>query len=189
MPQDGEPESPDSPPADHIAVGRVLSPHGLQGAFKIDPFTHHDETFAVGRQLWIDGVPRKIERLRWQRNCPYVNIEGIDKREQVAELRGHILTVPESELAPLEEGEYYSYQIVGLEVFEESGERLGKIEELLSSAPNDVYVVRGPRGEILIPAIEDVVIEIDVEAGRMVVSLMDGMLPAGPGPAPDSKPS
>ena len=78
--------------------------------------------------------------------------------------------------APLEEGEYYHFQVIGVEVEMESGERLGRVTEVLETGANDVYVVRGPRGEVLIPAIESVVRVLDLEAGRMVVSPLPGML-------------
>jgi 16S rRNA processing protein RimM len=97
--------------------------------------------------------------------------------EAAEALRGSLLSLPESELAPLPEGEYYAHQIVGLEVFESDGAPLGKVVGLFPTGSNDVYVVDGPRGELLLPAIDDVILEVDVPGGKMVVSLMDGLLP------------
>ena len=77
---------------------------------------------------------------------------------------------------PLEQDEYYEYQIIGLAVWTTGGEYLGTVDEVISTGANDVYVVRGEEREILIPAIEDVVLEINLAQGRMVVELMEGLI-------------
>jgi 16S rRNA processing protein RimM len=161
----------------HIAVGRVLSPHGLHGEINIEPLTTQPEHLATGRRFRLEGVEHEVEASRWRKSLVLLKLSGIDDVDAVEALRGRLLSVPESELASLPEGEYYTYQIVGLEVFDGDGERLGKVIRLFPTGSNDVYVVEGPRGEILLPAVDDVIVEVDVEGGRMVVSLMDGMLP------------
>ena len=90
-----------------------------------------------------------------------------------------MVQVPREEAIPLEEGEYYYFQLVGLTVETESGERLGRLAEVLETGANDVYVVRGPRGEVLLPAVEDVIRQVDLESRRVVVRLLPGMLPEG----------
>jgi len=87
-----------------------------------------------------------------------------------------LVQIPVEEAAPLEEGEYYLYQIVGLATWTVEGEYLGRVREVLTTGANDVYVVRGPKGEVLLPAIEEVIREVDLEAGRMIVSLMEGLV-------------
>ena len=85
--------------------------------------------------------------------------------------------MPEDELRPLGEGEYYHFQILGLEVRTTTGEVLGRVEQIISTGSNDVFVVRGPRGEVLIPAVDDVVKSVDPAAGRIEVEVVEGLLP------------
>jgi 16S rRNA processing protein RimM len=161
----------------HVAIGRVLAPHALHGEMKVEPLTARLEHFAAGKSLWIEGVSYEVESVRRQKGLILLKLSGVASSEEAQRLRGRLMSLPEEALGPLPEGEYYTYQIVGLEVYEQGGERLGKVTELFPTGSNDVYVVEGPRGRILLPAIDDVIVEMDVAGGRMVVSLMDGMLP------------
>jgi 16S rRNA processing protein RimM len=117
-----------------------------------------------------------VEGLRFHQQLLLLKLEGCNDRNQAEELRDLLVQIPTEEAAPLEDGEYYHYQLIGVEVETESGEGLGRVTEVLETGANDVYVVRGPRGEVLIPGIESVVRELDVEAKRMVVSPLPGML-------------
>ncbi len=102
---------------------------------------------------------------------------GYDTPEAAAKLRGQVVQILAEEAAPLPQGQYYHHQIVGLEVFTTEGERLGAVEEILETGANDVYLVRRDDGrEILLPAIQDVIQEIDLEHKRMVVRLMPGLV-------------
>lgn len=166
-------------PTGHIALGRVLAPHRLQGDVQIAPLTDVAAHFDEGRQLWLKGGTRTIERSHWRRGHVFVKLSGVDSVESAEELRGADVSVPQDLLEPLPEGQFYRFEIVGLTVFDVEGRDLGKIVDVLSTGGNDVYVVRGERGEVLVPAIEDVVREVDVSSGRMVVELMEGMLPSG----------
>jgi 16S rRNA processing protein RimM len=161
----------------HAAVGRVLSTRGLRGELKIEPLTGKADYFTAGRTLWIATTSYEIEASRRQKGLVLLKLSGVDSVEAAEALRGRLLSLPESELAPLADGEYYAHEIVGLEVYDGEGVRLGKVVDLFPTGSNDVYVVDGPRGELLLPAIDDVIIEVDVAGGRMTVSLMDGMLP------------
>ncbi len=86
-----------------------------------------------------------------------------------------LVQIPLEDAVPLEEGEYYEHQVVGLAVVEQDGTPLGKVREILSTGANDVYIVVGPEGELLLPAIEPVILEIDLQAGRMVVEVLEGL--------------
>ncbi len=176
MPTEDAP-SPEPAPG-HVAIGRVVAPHALHGEMKVEPLTARLEHFAAGKSLWIEGVSYEVESVRRQRGLLLLKFTGVASREGVEGLCGRVVSLPEEELGPLPEGEYYAYQIVGLEVYEQDGEHLGKVTELFPTGSNDVYVVQGPRGRILVPAIDDVILEVDVAGGRMVVSLMEGMFPA-----------
>ncbi len=161
----------------HVAVGRVLASRGLAGEVKVRPLTDRQDLFAAGQELWVGDSLRRIETAGWHKSHVYLKLSGIDSAEAAEELRGQSLSLPEALLGPLPEGHFYHFQIVGMQVYDGGGRHLGEIREVLTTGGNDVYVVRGEQGEILLPAIDDVVREVDVAAGRVVVEPMEGMLP------------
>jgi 16S rRNA processing protein RimM len=152
-----------------VAVGWIAAPWGLRGDLKVQPLTDFPERFQRGAALWVRGRRIDVQRSRWSRGFVYLGLSGIDSRSAAEELRGALLEVPESDLAPLPEEQYYRFQVIGLEVRTPEGRSLGRVAEILSTGSNDVYVVRGGPRELLIPAIEDVVKEVDIEGGRLVV--------------------
>jgi 16S rRNA processing protein RimM len=152
-----------------VAVGSIAAPWGVRGDLKVQPLTDFPERFRRGAALWVQGRRIEVQRSRWSRGLVYLGLSGIDSRNAAEELRGALLEVPESELAPLPEGQYYRFQVIGLDVCTPEGRSLGRVAEILSTGSNDVYIVRGGPRELLIPAIEDVVKEVDLEGGRLVV--------------------
>ena len=175
------PPEADQPPSDtpgYVAVARIIGPWGLHGDLKVETLTDFPQRFAPGARVCTGGVAYVIEKCRWQRGRALLKLAGIDSATAAEALRHCLLEVPETELHPLGEGEYYHFQILGLEVRTTTGEVLGRVEQIITTGSNDVYVVRGPRGEVLIPAVDDVVKSIDPAAGRIEVEAVEGLLPA-----------
>jgi 16S rRNA processing protein RimM len=164
-------------PPGFVAVGRVSTAWGVRGVIKVIPLVDKQERLASGRSVTVAGQRRTIENSRWQKGMAYLKLSGIDDRETAFALRGQLLTVPESELEPLGEGQYYRFQLVGLAVESTAGASLGHVTDVLGTGANDVYIVQGERGEILIPATDDIVKEIDLEHGRMVIEEVPGLTP------------
>jgi 16S rRNA processing protein RimM len=162
---------------EYVAVGRILGPWGLRGDLRVEPLTDFPERFALGSSLYVEGVAYVIERCRWHKGKVHIKLSGIDSAAAAEALRQRFLEVPEEDLKPLSEGEYYQFQILGLEVRTTEGEPLGKVTQILSTGSNDVFVVRGEGGELLIPALDDVIKAIDLDEGRMEVELVEGLLP------------
>src|SRR5215211_2025285 len=161
-------------PASAVSVGRVVAAHGLKGEVKVEPMTDFPERFRRGARLWLDGEARRVLRSRWEKTLVCLALEGIEDRDRAEALRGKLLMLPQA--ASLEESDrYYLHDIVGLRVVDETGSVLGELVDVLSTGANDVYVVRGERGELLLPAIEDVVQEVDVQGGRVIVRLIEGL--------------
>jgi 16S rRNA processing protein RimM len=177
-PPEADPPLADTP--GYVAVGRVLGPWGLRGDVKVEPLTDFPQRFAAGGRVCAGGVSYVIERGRWQRGHVFLKLAGIDSANAAEALRQQLLEVPEDELRPLGEGQYYHFQILGLEVRTTAGEVLGRVEQIISTGSNDVFVVRGPRGEVLIPAVDDVVKSVDPAAGRIEVEVVEGLLPTKP---------
>ena len=168
-----------------VAVGRVLRPWGLRGDLKVESLTDFPDRFAPGQPLWLDGVERTVERVRTQKGALYVKLAGIDDATVAEAFRGHYLEVPESALRVLDEDEFYHHELIGLQVRTSDGSDLGRVVELLPTGGNVVLVVRGPRGEVLLPFVEDVVRLVDVQGGVITVELMEGLVDA---PAPPRAP-
>jgi 16S rRNA processing protein RimM len=163
--------TPDETP-DRLTIGRIVSPHGVRGEFRMYIYTHFPERIPElpGVYLGDEDRLRKIRRVRLQGNLAIMRLEGINSREEVDELRQTPVQIDIEDAAPLEEGEHYHYQILGLKAYDESGTELGTVVDIIETGANDVYVIRNDEGkDLLVPALHDVVPEIDVEAGRMVV--------------------
>ena len=153
----------------------MLGAWGVRGDLKVQPLAP-PEVFAAGRTVHLAETPRVIERSRPHDKILHLKLAGVDNREDAAALYGLYFELPESELPPPGEDTYYWYQLVGLRVVTTGGEELGDISEIISTASNDVFVVRGARGEVLIPGVDDVVREVDIAGGRMVIEPIPGLL-------------
>ena len=168
-------------PETAVTVGRIVAAHGVRGEMKVQPLTDFPKRFRRGAYLWLNGARTRVRSSRPVGRLFYIILEGVNDREAVDALRDAELQVPEAE--PLVEDVFYQHDIVGLAVETADGEALGKVESIFSTGANDVYVVRGERGELLLPAVEDVVKEIDVAGGRLRVELLPGLefiAPAAP---------
>ena len=161
----------------HLVIGRILSPHGLSGEVEVQILTDFPERFSLLKTVLLGEqyTPVVLEGHRMHRARILLKFAGCDSREDADELRGQLIHVPIDEAMPLGEDEYYLYEIVGLEVWTAEGECLGWVEEVIETGGNDVYVVRDGEKEILIPALSDVVLNVDLEKGRMEVRLMKGL--------------
>lgn len=148
----------------------------MKGEIKVEVMTDFPDRFEPRRKLYIDGHPLTIDRSRPLKEDIVLKFTNIDDIESASKLQGKALEIPLNEAHPLPEGKYYRFQLIGLEVVNTAGESVGKITEILPTASNDVYIVRGNRGEILIPAIDDVVKSTDLEKGQMVIEVISGLL-------------
>lgn len=161
--------------APFVVVGWVQVPWGRRGQVRVRPTTDFPERFTPGLRLFLKGEPRTVQSVQWHRDSLLLKLSGVESRTEAEALRGWGLEVPEEEVVPLPEGSYYLFQILGLEVHTTGGERLGVVEEVLKTGSNDVYLVRGSGREVAVPALADVVVEVDLERKRMTVELPEGL--------------
>ena len=164
--------SPSVPDAsnERIVIGRIGAAHGIRGELRIIPLTDFPERFAALREVMVGDELLHIESVKPQGKNFLMRFREYAVREDAQKLTGRLLTVARAEAAPLDEGEYYVFDIVGLTVYDEEDNELGTVENVLRTGSNDVYAVRSEDGrEILIPALRAVVREIDVPGGRMTV--------------------
>jgi 16S rRNA processing protein RimM len=159
----------------------VAGAHGLQGELKVDILTEDPHRFALLEHVFLgledqEPVPWRLTGYRLHKGRALLRVEGVANREAAAAMRGYLVQVPIEHAIPLKEDEYYEHQILGLDVESDAGESLGKVVEVLYTGANEVYIVRADDGrELLIPAIESVVREVNLEEGCMVVHLMEGL--------------
>ena len=146
--------------SDFVPVGRVGRPHGLDGSFFVEAPSERVETFASGAVLYVDGEPVKVvASKRGSQNRPVIKLE-----RRVA--RGATLAVPQDSLPALGADEYYTFQLVGLEVEEEGGEKLGRVTEVTSGPANDVLELDTG---LALPLVDACVRQVDLDGGRIVV--------------------
>jgi 16S rRNA processing protein RimM len=175
-----------------VVVGRIARPHGLRGQVFVNPETDFiDERFRPGAEVWIRtaGGERRltIVSARVQGGRPVIGFDGLSRVEDVEEMSGLELRIPEDALQPLEPGRYYEHQLVGCEVETREGDAVGPVVRVEGGAGGSRLVVDGRRGEVLIPLAADICVDIDVEAKRIRIDPPEGLLElneAGPkGPA------
>ncbi|CUU33731.1 MAG: ribosome maturation factor RimM [Fimbriimonadales bacterium] len=177
-----------------VTVGVVLRPFGLHGEVRVRPETDFPERFVPGARLfwWLPPKPeppeeeplapskhRKrpprtmqpqpcvIESVRWQGDRLIIKLEGFDTIAHAENLRGAWLLIPPEERMPLGEDEYYIDDLIGMEVFTETGERVGKLKRVIPGGAYDYYEI----GKYTIPAVGEYILEVDVPRKRMVVRL------------------
>jgi 16S rRNA processing protein RimM len=167
-----------------ILVGRCLRPQGRHGEILTLPLSDNPERFQSLRRVFLETRDGGCREVRVEKAWPHkdrwvLQLEGVDSIDAADELRGRRLGLPESELAPLDEGTFYHHQLRGLRVEDEQGANLGVVEDLLETGAALVLVVRGAGGERLIPFAESFVRTVDVAGGRLVVHLLETVDAAG----------
>ena len=167
----------------HLAVGRIKSVYGTEGKVKIICLTEFPARFESNLVLRVSpnlSQAKKliVEKVEFQDKEIILKFINIDSREQAESLKGRILEIPFEEAVTLDEGSYWQFQILGLKVLTTDHVYLGKVEDILKTGANDVYVVRSPESgkEILIPAIQDVVKTVDLEKGLLVIEPLPGLI-------------
>ncbi len=159
-----------------ITIGRILTTLGIKGKLKVKIETDFPQRFTPGAKIYINRQPMTINSTEWHRGKLVIKIDTVESIKDARKLQGKTLEIHCSQVHPLPEGQYYHFQLIGLEVWTIQGELLGNVTEILTTESNDNYVVRGAKGEILIPAIEDVIKSVDLDKGRMTIEAIEGLL-------------
>lgn len=159
---------------DRLIIGRVVGVFGVRGELKVHIESDFPERFDHLTRVFICGDEYAAEHSRLHQSMALLKLKGVDDANRAGELDDCDVEVALTDAVALRPGQYFIYQIEGLRVEKTSGELLGTISEVLQTGANDVYIVATPDGkELLLPAIPQVVKQVDVEGGRMVVELME----------------
>ena len=169
----------------YLLIGEVLRPHGIIGEVKTKILTHYPERLSRLKTVYLTPsvdsnkiTEYSLERVRMHQGYALLKFKGIDDRDQADLLRQLVVMIAVGDAVPLDEGEHYLYQLVGLTVQIEGGETLGTLTEVLETGANDVYIVDSPKyGEVLIPATSETILSTDIATKLMIVRLPNGLLP------------
>ena len=166
---------------EYIEIGQIVNTNGLKGVVKVNPFTDDISKFEDLKYVYIQLKNElkkvKIEQVRYNKNQVLLKLEGIDSIEEAEKYRNFYLKTEKESQEALGEDTYYIVDLIGLDVYSDKNEYLGKIEDVFPTGSNDVYVVKDNLGkQILIPAIADVVKEVDLKNKKMTINLIPGLI-------------
>lgn len=165
----------------YLEVGQIVNTFGIKGQVKVVPFTNDIERFDELKKVYI--VNRKtrkeveIENVKYHKNMVLLKFKGLDKIEDVEIYKNCYLEIDRKDGKPLEEGEYYIIDLIGLDVYTDEGTHLGKVDDIYNTGSNDIYVVKDELGkQILLPYIDEVIKEINLESHKIIVHLIEGLV-------------
>lgn len=170
----------------HLVIGQILRPHGVRGELRVRVLTQFPERFINLAQVSIGHAPDdeatlqdyEVDGARLHKEFAILKLAGLEDRDSADRLREQFVVVALEDAIGLDEGEYYHFQLIGLQVLTDNDDALGEVVEILETGANDVYVVQSPiYGEILIPAIESVIQKIDLQNRQIIITPISGLLP------------
>ncbi len=165
----------------YFQVGVISSTHGIRGEVKVYPTTDDPARFRRLKEVLLDTgggwLTLELEQVRFFKQMVIVKFKGYDSINDVEKYRSKGLYVPREQAVPLEEGEYYIADLLGMKVLTEDGGHFGTLRDVIQTGANDVYVIDSlHNGEVLVPAIADCILEVSVEQGWMKIRLLEGLL-------------
>lgn len=166
---------------DYLQVGVITSTHGIKGEVKVFPTTDDARRFDTLEKVYLDTgrklLPMEVENVKYFKQFVIVKFKGINNINDVEQYRQMPILVSREDAVDLEDDEYFIADIIGMKVVTEDGEELGVLEDVMETGANDVYVVSTKEhGEVLLPAIRDCILDVDLDEGIMKIHLMDGLL-------------
>jgi 16S rRNA processing protein RimM len=174
-----EREQPRSFKGELLAVGRVTRAHGVRGEVAVQPLSEVEARFRRGSVLLLGPAGDRhltVRGARMHGRRLLVNFEEVADRADAESLRGQLLFVPAASAPPLPALSYWIHEVVGIEVMTEEGRSLGRVREVLHTMANDIWLVEGAGREVLLPALRDVVVEVDPIAGRAIIRDVPGLM-------------
>ena len=165
----------------NLEIGQIVNTFGIKGMVKVKPFTDDIRRFDELKAVYVEKngnqTEFEIEEVKYHKDMVLIKFKGIDKVEQAEMLRNSYLTVSRDSVEKLEEGRYYIVDLLGLEVYTDEQILLGTLEDIFNTGSNDIYVVKDKQGkQILLPAIQDVIKQIDIENKKIIVHLLPGLI-------------
>ena len=164
---------------DWVPFGKLGKTHGLKGELKFFPFLSDPDLYCGVKTVLFEDLTSKketqIESLRGAKPPFIIKLKGWDSVDDSKKLRGEVLLAPRNQFESLSEGQFYWFEIEGLEVYDIEGVYHGRVEEVMETGSNDVYVVKNGNKELLLPAIDWVVKKVDLEGNRLTFQFVEGL--------------
>ena len=165
---------------EYFEVGQIVNTFGIKGQLKVKPFTDDMERFEELKTVYIckknEMKKVEIEDVKYNKQCVLLKVKGIEDLTEAEKYKGLFLKIDRKDAKTLPKDTYFIADILGLEVYTDEGELLGKVDDIFPTGANDVYVVKNELGkQILLPSIPEVIKEIDLEKGKVIVHLIEGL--------------
>ena len=165
----------------YLRVGVIASTHGIAGEVKVFPTTDDNNRFKKLKQVFLDTgkeyLELEVERVRFFKQMVIVKFKGINNINDIEKYKGKSLLVDRANAVRLRKNEYFVADMIGLSVFTEDGEAFGTMKDVMETGANDVYVIDSIKhGEVLVPAIKQCILDVNIEEGKMVIHLLEGLV-------------
>lgn len=170
-----------SPQPDYIIIGRITKPHGVRGAVKVEPITDDPNRFSLLEKVHVGpeelpGDAIDISKVQFQNKFIILSLKGVTTREAADELRGQYLHVPADQALDLPDGSVYIYDLIGLKVVTNKNEFVGTVKDYLEYPASDMFVIENDEREYLIPDVPDIVEDVNIDDGIIIINPIDGLL-------------
>ena len=164
-----------------LEIGQIVNTFGIKGFVKVNPFVDNISRFDTLKKVYVKRnktvKEMEVEEVKYHKNMVLVKFKGVDRVEDAEPLRNAYLEVDRENAIELQEGEYFIADLLGLNVITEEGKILGKLDDIFNTGSNDIYVVKTEDGkQLLLPAISEVIKEINLEENKIVVHLLEGLI-------------
>jgi 16S rRNA processing protein RimM len=166
---------------ERLQVGVISSTHGVRGEVKVFPTTDDPARYKKLKKVYLDTGrefrPLEIQGVKFFKQFVIVKFKGIDNINDIEMYKGRSLLVDRKDAVPLKQDEYFIADMIGMNVFTEDGEIFGTLKDVIETGANDVYIINSKKhGEVLIPAIKECILDVNVKEGKMLVRLMEGLI-------------
>ena len=164
-----------------LQVGVISSTHGIRGEVKVFPTTDDVKRFKKLKKVILDTgrehLPLEVESVKFFKQFALVKFKGIDNINDIEKYKGKSLLVDRENAVKLRKDEYFIADMIGLQVYTEDGEAFGVLKDVLETGANDVYIIDSQKyGEVLVPAIKQCILDVDIEGQKMTIHLMEGLV-------------
>ena len=164
-----------------LEVGQIVNTFGIKGFVKVYPYVNDVTRFNNLKYVYAKSKKEEkkleIEEVKYQKNMVLLKFKGVETVEEAEKLRNNYLEIDRSDAIPLEEGEFFIADLIGLKVFLDTGEELGILEDIYNTGCKDIYVVKDKLGKsYLLPYIDEVIKKIDLDNSKIIVHIIEGLI-------------
>lgn len=160
-----------------INIGKIVNVVGLKGEVKVYNYSDSVDAYVDTPEVYVGDKLTKIEKVRVQKNMVVLKLEGINDRDAAEKARGKLIYITEEDLPELEEGEFYIRDLIGMAVYEENGQKIGEVSDVIQNSAQDIFEIETEENKkVLIPRVDEFVLDIDAESREIKVRLIEGLL-------------